>query len=88
MSDQNAQQVGLSIADIANSVQVIDMASARGALRGEELAAVGTLRERLVAFLKAAQPQQEGAAPAEGAGVPVPPDAMTLEEAQEAASKE
>ena len=67
MTEQVQEQAPtLSLNDIANVVQVIDMVSTRGAIRGEELAPVGILRERLVAFLKASQPAQE-AAPEEAA---------------------
>lgn len=41
--------------DIALAVQVIDIASARGALRGEELATVGMLRNKFVKLLEEAQ---------------------------------
>lgn len=56
-TQQGPQPVGLSIQDIAGAVQVVDMASQRGAIRGDELMAIGSLRERLMAFLKAAQAQ-------------------------------
>lgn len=57
----------LSLADLNGAVQVIDLATARGAIRGEELTAVGALRDRYVAFLKAAAPQTEEDAEAEEA---------------------
>jgi hypothetical protein len=57
MSEQEQQQVGLSLQDIAAAVQVVDLASSRGAIRGDEMMAVGSLRERFVAFLRAAQQQ-------------------------------
>ena len=50
-----ANDVGISLQDISACVQVIDVVSQRGAIKGNELQAVGTLREKLVAFLKAAQ---------------------------------
>ena len=56
---EETQAPSLSLNDIANVVQVIDMVSTRGAIRGDELAPVGILRERLVAFLKASQPAPE-----------------------------
>jgi hypothetical protein len=59
---------------------VIDMVSTRGAIRGDELAPVGALRERFVAFLKAAQPQPE----AQGA----PVDTGEAEAVEEEASAE
>lgn len=54
--------------DFANVVQIVDIMVQRGALRGDELTAVATIRQR---FLEAAQasgdiPQPE-AAPAEEA---------------------
>jgi len=54
-----AQQVGLSLQDISACVQVIDVVSTRGAFQGNELAQVGTLREKLVAFLEAAKANGE-----------------------------
>lgn len=48
---------GLSLNDIAATVQIIDAASARGAIRGEEMVAVGTVRERFMAFLNHAKEQ-------------------------------
>lgn len=46
--------------DIADLVRIIDACSSRGAFRGEELAGVGTLRNKLVAYLQAvAQPAPE-----------------------------
>lgn len=72
MSEQTQPQPvgGLSLQDIAGAVQVVDLASSRGAIRGDELMAIGSLRERLVAFLRAAQEQGQrvdipGDAPAE-----------------------
>ena len=51
------QGPGLSLNDIAAAVQIIDAASARGAIRGEEMVAVGTVRERFMAFLNYAKEQ-------------------------------
>ncbi len=66
MSEENkapeeAQQQGgsLSFGDIQACVQIIDVATQRGAIQGDELLQVGTVRERLVAFLRAAQAQGE-----------------------------
>ncbi len=47
----------LTVNDIAAAVQVIDVATARGAIRGEELSQVGALRDRFAAFVRAAQEQ-------------------------------
>ena len=59
--ETQAQSPSLSLNDISNVVQVIDMVSSRGAIRGDELAPVGILRERFVAFLKASQAAQPAA---------------------------
>ena len=73
--EQAPQQAGLSLNDISAAVQVIDMASGRGAVRGDELLAVGTVRERLVAFLRAAQEQ--------GQEVNIPGEEPAVEDADE-----
>lgn len=73
------QEGGLSLNDIANALQIIDIAVGRGAIRGEEASSVGQVRDRLAAFLKAAQSQQ--AASVDEAGeVPV---AETVDEPAE-----
>jgi len=54
-----AQEVGLSLQDISACVQVIDVVSNRGAIQGNELTAVGALRDKLVSFLEAAKANGE-----------------------------
>ena len=54
-----AQEVGLSLQDISACVQVIDVVSGRGAIQGNELTAVGALRDKLVSFLEAAKANGE-----------------------------
>lgn len=54
-----AQEVGLSYGDIQAAIQIIDVTSSRGAIQGDELVQVGTVRERFVAFLRHAQSQGE-----------------------------
>jgi hypothetical protein len=49
--------VGLNVQDIINVVKIIDVVSERGAVKGEELSSVGTVRDRLVAFVNANAPQ-------------------------------
>ena len=51
--------VGLGYGDIQACVQIIDVSTQRGAIRGDELMQVGTIRERLVGFLRHAQSQGE-----------------------------
>jgi hypothetical protein len=48
----------LTINDIAAALQVIDIVTARGAFRGEELSQVGMLRDKFAAFVKASQEAQ------------------------------
>ena len=49
--------VGLNVQDIINVVKIIDVVSGRGAVKGDELSSVGTVRDRLVAFINANVPQ-------------------------------
>ena len=48
--------------DISLAVQIIDLASYRGAIRGEELAPVGALRNKFVEMLKQLQETQQSLA--------------------------
>lgn len=48
----------LTVNDIAAALQVIDIVTARGAFRGDELSQVGALRDKLAAFVKASQEAQ------------------------------
>jgi hypothetical protein len=63
-----APQLGLN--DLAAVVQMIDIVSRRGAFEGPELTAIGALRGRFEAFVKAStpkpteEPKQEAPAPA------------------------
>lgn len=50
--------------DLALFVQIIDVVSQRGAIKGEEMEAVGSLRTKLVAYLNSIAPPPEEA-PAE-----------------------
>lgn len=49
----------ITISDIASMISVIEAASARGAVRAEELVAVGELYNRLKAFMEFARQQLE-----------------------------
>ena len=71
--EQEAPQ--LSLQDIATMVQIIDIVSRRGGFEGQELEAVGGVRNRIVAFLNAAAPKgeaPEGAVPEAPAGDDLP----------------
>jgi hypothetical protein len=48
----------LGVADLQNAAQVIDVAVSRGAFRAAEAAQVGTVFNRLVAFIQSVQAQQ------------------------------
>ncbi len=52
------EDVVLNVQDIVNAVKIIDVVSGRGAVKGDELSSVGTVRDRLVAFVNANTPQQ------------------------------
>lgn len=51
----------ITIVDLQNILQVIDVAATRGAFRGNELTSVGSVRDKLAAFLEAVTPKEETA---------------------------
>ena len=55
----------LSITDLQNLRAIIDVASTRGAFKAAELAAVGTVFNKLDAFLNAVAAQQPATPPAQ-----------------------
>jgi hypothetical protein len=82
VENQAAEPVQLSLQDIATMAQIVDLCSKRGAFEGQELEAVGGLRNRIVAFLEANQPKEGEEAP-EGA-VPEAEEVPEVVEAEEA----
>ena len=52
---EQQQAPGLAITDIAAVVRIIDACSERGAFRGDELQAVGTIRGRFAEFVEYAK---------------------------------
>jgi hypothetical protein len=80
VEDQGTEQEqapGLSLQDISAAVQIIDVVTPRGAFRGEELASVGMVRERFMAFLRHAKEQgQDVTLPGEA---PAPAEAPPAE---------
>ena len=75
--DENQPQEnpgGINLQDMATVVQIIDIASRRGAFEGRELQGVGMLRNKIEAFLQAQTRQPEGNMPME-AVADVPQDA-------------
>ena len=63
---EEQQAPNLSLQDISTFVQIIDICSKRGGFEGQEMEAVGGLRNRIVKFLEANKPA-EGEAPVTGA---------------------
>ena len=61
MADEN-QLENISLTDLGLVIQIIDACTKRGAFRGEELFAVGQLRNKVEAFLKVNLPQEENTA--------------------------
>lgn len=53
-----ASQIEITANDLATMVRIIDAGSQRGTFRGEELAAVGILRNKLAAAVNALAPQK------------------------------
>tara|TARA_B100001245_G_C22704215_1_gene343011 strand:- start:231 stop:497 length:267 start_codon:yes stop_codon:yes gene_type:complete len=51
-TDEQQEPVNITVADLQALVNLIDVASSRGAFRGAELTAVGTLYTKLATFLQ------------------------------------
>ena len=65
----------ITVQDVDAVVRLIDAVSARGAIRGEELTAVGAVRAKFAAVLQEEMAKQQTAA--EAAGIAPPEDAPT-----------
>ena len=61
MTKQDQDTLSINVQDIAAAVQVIDVATSRGAWQGAELSSIGTLRDKFAAFVQAASEQIEAA---------------------------
>tara|TARA_B000000609_G_scaffold157318_1_gene151592 strand:- start:3350 stop:3649 length:300 start_codon:yes stop_codon:yes gene_type:complete len=61
-AEQPQEVQTLSLQELDQIAQVIDLASQRGAFRGGELSAVGGLYNKLIEFLSSVKAQQEAAA--------------------------
>lgn len=57
-----SEPIQLGLNDLQACIQIIDIASTRGAFRGEELTAIGGARDRIAAFLDANKPPEAAAA--------------------------
>jgi hypothetical protein len=60
---QAPAQPDLTITDLQNLRAIIDVASTRGAFKAAEMAAVGTVFNKLDAFLNAVAPAQQAQTP-------------------------
>lgn len=56
-NQEQINQPGLSIQDLRVAAELINICTQRGAFRANELTSVGTLYDRLVAFVGAAEPE-------------------------------
>lgn len=52
------QEVVINLGDLSTVLQIIDVVSQRGGFQGQELAGVGTLRNKLETFLRQKGPKQ------------------------------
>ena len=63
MTEETNEQPGISLQQLASAVQIIDLAGERGAIKGEEMAAVGAVRTAFASFVEYAQAQQQANEP-------------------------
>ena len=62
VQNETTAEISLNINDLAFMLKMIDVVTERGGFRGSELVNVGTIRNKLEAFLAAnAQPAEEDA---------------------------
>jgi hypothetical protein len=69
MPDSNETQSatpGLGLADIAFLLQIVEICSQRGAFKADELTSVGTVYDKVKAFISANSPAQPAAPAPEG----------------------
>lgn len=62
VNSTESPSTGVSLQDLSLLVQIVDLASSRGAFRGPELTQVGAVYDRVSGFLKYVAEQQEAAA--------------------------
>ena len=60
------QGVAVTLGDLTKLLNIVDVASSRGAFRGAEMTEVGAVFDKLNAFLGAVAAQQQAAAEAAG----------------------
>jgi hypothetical protein len=60
MSEETTSQApDININDFSAILRIIDVASTRGAFKGEELSSVGIIRDRVAAFVQYHTPKEE-----------------------------
>lgn len=88
MPTSSQQPTGIQIADLQTILNIIDLASSRGAFRANELTQVGSIADKLGTFLRGLAEQEKAKQEAEGsAEAEAPADATAPAEAP-AESKE
>ena len=84
MSEENTnteevQAPEVNIGDMGAILQIIDVASTRGAFKGAELSSVGAIRDRVAAFVDFYTPKQPDAEGSDAEGETAEPPAETTE---------
>ena len=59
MEDNMQEAPQLNIGDLFSVIKIIDACSERGAFKGNEMASVGAVRDRIAAFAETNQPVEE-----------------------------
>jgi hypothetical protein len=62
MENDNTATSNITLQDMVTMVNIIDVSAERGSYKGNELAVVGQLREKLAAFVKQHQPAPDAQA--------------------------
>ena len=55
----SSEKISISINDIANCLNIIDVVSQRGAIKGPELTSVGQLRDKFALFIEQNKPPED-----------------------------
>jgi len=76
------QPVDLTLQDISTVVQIIDAVSRRGGFEGQELAGVGALRNKIVAYVNQRSPVPDPTAEADVVDGDIPADAPLADKVQ------
>ena len=70
----------ISVQDITNALQIIDECARRGSFQGNELQSVGSVRDKLEAFVNANTVNPEPSTEEENVQPPEPPVEETVED--------